>query len=75
MRVAVADAMRRSWTRPLATVGLPVTLDALLAHRKILKSQARPGALRVARAGDCAGGKFRARRPARRQQDCASVGD
>lgn len=33
MRVAVADAMRRSWTRPLATVGLPVSLDALLAHR------------------------------------------
>jgi pyruvate/2-oxoglutarate dehydrogenase complex dihydrolipoamide acyltransferase (E2) component len=23
MRVAVADAMRRSWTRPLATVALP----------------------------------------------------
>jgi pyruvate/2-oxoglutarate dehydrogenase complex dihydrolipoamide acyltransferase (E2) component len=34
MRVAVADAMRRSWTRPLATVGLPVALDAVLAHRK-----------------------------------------
>lgn len=34
MRVAVADAMRRSWTRPLATVGLPVILDALLQHRK-----------------------------------------
>ena len=34
MRVAVADAMRRSWTRPLATVGLPVVLDAVLAHRK-----------------------------------------
>jgi pyruvate/2-oxoglutarate dehydrogenase complex dihydrolipoamide acyltransferase (E2) component len=34
MRVAVADAMRRSWTRPLATVGLPVNLDPLLAHRK-----------------------------------------
>jgi len=34
MRIAVADAMRRSWTRPLATVGLPVVLDALLAHRK-----------------------------------------
>ena len=34
MRVAVADAMRRSWTRPLATVGLPVVLDTLLAHRK-----------------------------------------
>ena len=34
MRVAVADAMRRSWTRPLATVGMPVVLDALLTHRK-----------------------------------------
>ncbi len=41
MRVAVADAMRRSWTRPLATVGLPVPLDALLAHRN--KSQPKPG--------------------------------
>jgi len=34
MRVAVADAMRRSWTRPLATVALPVCLDTVLAHRK-----------------------------------------
>jgi pyruvate/2-oxoglutarate dehydrogenase complex dihydrolipoamide acyltransferase (E2) component len=34
MRVAVADAMRRSWTRPLATVGMSVPIDALLAHRK-----------------------------------------
>ena len=34
MRVAVADAMRRSWTRPLATVALPVNLDPVLAHRK-----------------------------------------
>jgi len=33
MRLAVADAMRRSWTRPLATVGRPVLLDRLLAHR------------------------------------------
>jgi pyruvate/2-oxoglutarate dehydrogenase complex dihydrolipoamide acyltransferase (E2) component len=41
MRVAVADAMRRSWTRPLATVGLPVALDAVLAHRK--KSNPKPG--------------------------------
>jgi pyruvate/2-oxoglutarate dehydrogenase complex dihydrolipoamide acyltransferase (E2) component len=41
MRVAVADAMRRSWTRPLATVGLPVTFDALLAHRK--SSNPKPG--------------------------------
>jgi pyruvate/2-oxoglutarate dehydrogenase complex dihydrolipoamide acyltransferase (E2) component len=41
MRVAVADAMRRSWTRPLATVGLPVSLDAVLAHRKT--NPLRPG--------------------------------
>jgi len=41
MRVAVADAMRRSWTRPLATVALPVGLDALLAHRK--NCDPRPG--------------------------------
>lgn len=34
MRLAVADAMRRSWTRPLATVGLPVLLDRLLDHRR-----------------------------------------
>src|SRR6266581_2918396 len=41
MRVAVADAMRRSWTRPLATVALPVSLDAMLAHRK--SSDPKPG--------------------------------
>jgi pyruvate/2-oxoglutarate dehydrogenase complex dihydrolipoamide acyltransferase (E2) component len=41
MRVAVADAMRRSWTRPLATVVLPVNLDILLAHRK--KQASKPG--------------------------------
>jgi pyruvate/2-oxoglutarate dehydrogenase complex dihydrolipoamide acyltransferase (E2) component len=42
MRVAVADAMRRSWTRPLATVGLPVALDALLAHRKTSQPKSGP---------------------------------
>jgi pyruvate/2-oxoglutarate dehydrogenase complex dihydrolipoamide acyltransferase (E2) component len=41
MRVAVADAMRRSWTRPLATVGLPVVLDGVLAHRK--SCEPKPG--------------------------------
>jgi pyruvate/2-oxoglutarate dehydrogenase complex dihydrolipoamide acyltransferase (E2) component len=41
MRVAVADAMRRSWARPLATVALPVALDSLLAHRKA--SDPKPG--------------------------------
>ena len=33
MRLAVADAMRRSWTRPLATVSRPVMLDRVLDHR------------------------------------------
>lgn len=41
MRVAVADAMRRSWTRPLATVALPVCFDPLLKHRK--NSNPKPG--------------------------------
>ncbi|MFZ4115212.1 MAG: dihydrolipoamide acetyltransferase family protein [Chthoniobacterales bacterium] len=42
MRVAVADAMRRSWTRPLATVVLPISLDSLLAHRKKQSLKAGP---------------------------------
>ena len=41
MRVAVADAMRRSWTRPLATVGRGVRMDAVMAHRK--KHPGKPG--------------------------------
>ena len=42
MRVAVADAMRRSWTRPLATVALPVRFDPMLAHRKVSKPKPGP---------------------------------
>jgi pyruvate/2-oxoglutarate dehydrogenase complex dihydrolipoamide acyltransferase (E2) component len=42
MRMAVADAMRRSCSRPLATVGSPVLLDALLAHRKKSPQKAGP---------------------------------
>jgi pyruvate/2-oxoglutarate dehydrogenase complex dihydrolipoamide acyltransferase (E2) component len=42
MRVAVADAMRRSWTRPLATVGMSVVIDALLIHRKGTNPKAGP---------------------------------
>jgi len=42
MRVAVADAMRRSWTRPLATVALPVCFDALLNHRKACEPKPGP---------------------------------
>ena len=42
MRVAVADAMRRSWTRPLATVARPVCFDALLVHRKTCEPKPGP---------------------------------
>jgi pyruvate/2-oxoglutarate dehydrogenase complex dihydrolipoamide acyltransferase (E2) component len=42
MRVAVADAMRRSWTRPLATVALPCPLEAMLAHRKVSRPKIGP---------------------------------
>ncbi len=42
MRVAVADAMRRSWTRPLATVGMPCPLEAMLAHRKVSRPKIGP---------------------------------
>lgn len=41
MRIAVADSMRRSWTRPLASVTVPVIMDAVLAHRK--RVAAKPG--------------------------------
>jgi len=41
MRIAVADSMRRSGTRPLATVGVPVALDAVLTHRK--QQDPKPG--------------------------------
>ena len=41
MRRAVADAMRRSWTRPLATVGLPIVLDKVLQHRS--EQNPKPG--------------------------------
>jgi pyruvate/2-oxoglutarate dehydrogenase complex dihydrolipoamide acyltransferase (E2) component len=34
IRAGVADAMRRSWSRPLATIGLSVNLDPVLSDRK-----------------------------------------
>lgn len=49
IRTGVADAMRRSWTRPLATVGLSVSLDPVLQDRA--KRDPKPGpALYVLRA-------------------------
>lgn len=41
MRIAVADSMRRSWSRPLATVGVPVVLDEVIAHRR--QQDPKPG--------------------------------
>jgi pyruvate/2-oxoglutarate dehydrogenase complex dihydrolipoamide acyltransferase (E2) component len=34
IRAGVADAMRRSWSRPLATIGSSVSLDPVLTDRK-----------------------------------------
>jgi pyruvate/2-oxoglutarate dehydrogenase complex dihydrolipoamide acyltransferase (E2) component len=49
IRTGVADAMRRSWTRPLATVGVSVRLDPVLRDRA--KRNPKPGpALYVLRA-------------------------
>lgn len=42
MRVTVADAMRRSWTRPIAHVGLPVCLEPLFAYRKVCNPKPGP---------------------------------
>ena len=42
MRVAVADSMRRSWTRPLATVGSPIRIDTVLDHRKAMDPKPGP---------------------------------
>ena len=49
IRTGVADAMRRSWTRPLATVGVSVCLDPVLQDRQ--SRDPKPGpALYVLRA-------------------------
>jgi len=49
LRLAIADAMRRSWSRPLATIGVGFSLEAILAHRKQFKVPPGP-ALYVAKA-------------------------
>ncbi len=53
MRKAVADAMIRSWSRPIATVFRPITLDNLLAHRKKHPLKPGPALLHPARTGHC----------------------
>jgi len=49
LRLAIADAMRRSWTRPLATIGVVFSMEPLLAHRKQFKIPPGP-ALYLAKA-------------------------
>jgi pyruvate/2-oxoglutarate dehydrogenase complex dihydrolipoamide acyltransferase (E2) component len=41
MRTGVADAMRRSWTRPLSTIGSSVNLDPVLQDRQ--SREPKPG--------------------------------
>jgi pyruvate/2-oxoglutarate dehydrogenase complex dihydrolipoamide acyltransferase (E2) component len=43
IRAGVADAMRRSWTRPLSTVGSSVNLDPVLQDRQSREPKPGPG--------------------------------
>src|SRR5438874_1034663 len=43
IRAGVADAMRRSWTRPLSTIGSSVTLDPVLQDRQSRDPKPGPG--------------------------------
>ncbi len=43
IRTGVADAMRRSWTRPLSTIGSSVNLDPVLHDRQSRDSKPGPG--------------------------------
>jgi pyruvate/2-oxoglutarate dehydrogenase complex dihydrolipoamide acyltransferase (E2) component len=49
LRLAISDAMRRSWSRPLCTIGIAFSLEAILAHRKQFEVPPGP-ALYVAKA-------------------------
>jgi pyruvate/2-oxoglutarate dehydrogenase complex dihydrolipoamide acyltransferase (E2) component len=43
LRAGVADAMRRSWTRPLSTIGSSVNLDPVLQNRGSRNPKPGPG--------------------------------
>jgi pyruvate/2-oxoglutarate dehydrogenase complex dihydrolipoamide acyltransferase (E2) component len=43
IRSGVADAMRRSWTRPLSTIGSSVNLDLVLQDRRSREPKPGPG--------------------------------
>ncbi|MBV8100202.1 MAG: E3 binding domain-containing protein, partial [Verrucomicrobia bacterium] len=49
LRLAISDAMRRSWSRPLATIGVAFSVEPILTHRKQFKVPPGP-ALYVAKA-------------------------
>lgn len=62
MRRSVADSMRRSWTRPIASAGRPIFMDPIMQHRK--GHPQKPGvtlyfvralALALAETPECAG--------------------
>src|SRR5205807_9992472 len=43
IRAGVAEAMRRSWTRPLSTIGSSVNLDPILQNRQSRDPKPGPG--------------------------------
>src|SRR5919201_1599185 len=43
IRAGVAEAMRRSWTRPLSTIGSSVNLDPVLQNRQLRDPKPGPG--------------------------------
>lgn len=75
IRQAVAAGMTKSWTRPLATVAMPVALEALLAHRRSVPG--RPSltvyALRALALALAAGSPFARRLTGSRLHTPASV--
>ena len=62
IRAGVADAMRRSWTRPLSTIGVISESRSGVARSAIARSETRPRALRAPRTRCLRWQKIQARR-------------
>ena len=71
IRAGVADAMRRSWTRPLSTIGSSVNLDPVLQDRQSRDPKPGLGLYALARARACAGRKSRRGGEIHRKSRCA----
>ena len=71
IRAGVADAMRRSWTRPLSTIGSSVNLDPVLQDRQSRDPKPGLGLYALARARACAGRKSRRGGEINRKPRCA----